>query len=1300
MTVVPLNGSNYPTWKVQCRMALMKEGVWNIVNGLERPPSTSEESQYAKFASRRDRALATIVLSVDPSLLYLIGDPEDPIIVWKKLADQFQKKTWANKLELRRKLYSLRLRDGDPVQDHIKTMTETFNGLSVIGDPVSEEDRVVYLLASLPDSYSMLVTAFEANTDVPKMEVVTERLLHEERKLKERAGSGAYREEAMAVKQQRQKGPRCYHCGKFGHIKRNCDRYAEAEERMDSRPERKSFKQKANQVEVRRGDSSNSDNESIGLLVREALSAGSGQTWIVDSGATCHMCNNKKMFTNFTSLKQPLEVALGDGHVLQAVGRGIVALVTELSDKKTKKCNLHDVLYVPKLSYNLLSVSKATEDGKMTKFVEDGCQVLDANEKLIAVGKKVGSLYYLDCRSGRQWTNTAKSRSHETRENVWHRRYGHLGAQSLQKLAKHQLVDGFDFNAFKEIDFCESCAEGKHHRSQFSTSGGKLSQEPLDLVHSDVCGKMSSKSLSGAEYFMTLIDDKTRYVWVYVLKRKDQVFEKFREWKALVEKSTGRTLKALRTDNGGEYTSAEFEKYLKSEGVRHERTVPKTPEQNGVAERMNRTLIEMVRSMLAGAKLPQKFWAEALSTAAYLRNRSPTKAVVGKTPFEAWTGEKPRVDHLRTFGCVAYAHIAKDERRKLDSKARRCIFLGYGTETRGYRLYDPERERVFFSRDVLFNESEHGIEKESNQQEEQPYVEIDCPVDENSSDQESIVAANDQEASVDRDRESSDDEPTQPVLRRSQRERQPCEYYGHWATVADAEPATVKKALTSTDQEKWQNAMEAEIKSLEANDVWDLVELPKDRKAVGSKWVFKLKVDADGSVERYKARLVAQGFSQKLGLDYDETFSPVVRFESVRTVIALAVQNGLKLHQLDVTTAFLNGELQEEVYMKQPECFVAKGQEHLVCRLKRSIYGLKQSPRCWNSALHSQLKKMGFVQTASDPCLYISSEGEMLIVAVYVDDILVAGKSEKQVAEVKKALAKQFKIKDMGKLHYFLGVKVVQDEAGVWIGQPAYAESILQRFGMDHAKPVNTPVETSSNLVKSMEGCDNTDPQEYQSAVGSLLYLSTRTRPDITYAVSNVARFCGAPSKQHWTAVKRILRYLKGTQGLGLLYTKDGPQECIGYSDSDWAGDIGDRKSTSGYMFQMSGAAVTWRSKKQTCVALSTAEAEYIALASATQEAMWLRQLTTDLRMGPDRSMLIFEDNQSAICMASNPQFHGRAKHIDIKYHFVREQVKSGIVELKYCPSDEMIADMLTKGLSWNKFVKLRDMAGLHEHSA
>ena len=309
--------------------------------------------------------------------------------------------------------------------------------------------------------------------------------------------------------------------------------------------------------------------------------------------------------------------------------------------------------------------------------------------------------------------------------------------------------------------------------------------------------------------------------------------------------------------------------------------------------------------------------------------------------------------------------------------------------------------------------------------------------------------------------------------------------------------------------------------------------------------------------------------------------------ESVRAVISLAVRNNLKLHQLDVTTAFLNGTLEENVYMQQPEGFVVDGLEELVCKLNRSLYGLKQCPRCWNTTLDVHLKKLGFLESNSDPCIYIAVVDKMVVIGVYVDDIIIACSSEQQFAKYKHAICKKFNMKDLGKLHRFLGMKIIQDETSrdVWISQPEYTDNVIKKYGMQDAKCMSTPVDPSMKLVKAEDGEDTFDQSVYQSAVGSLLYLSTGTRPDVAFAVSKVAKFSSNPARKHWTALKRIVRYLKSTHTLGLLYTKEKEDELVGYSDSDWAGDVDDRRSTLGFMFMLSGAPISLRRRKQTSVA-------------------------------------------------------------------------------------------------------------------
>ena len=1273
VSIIPLNGSNYATWKIQCRMALIKDNLWSLVNETEQAPAIGSET-YAKFLIRRDRALAIIVLSVDPSLLYLLGDPEDPVSVWKKLSDQFQKKTWANKLALRRRLNLLTLKEGNSVSNHIKEMTEIFQNLAVIGAPLDEEDQVVTLLASLPECFNTLVTALEANSAVPKMEVVTERLLHEELKIKNRSEScsSLEKEKAMAAKF-RPKGPKCHNCKKFGHIKRNC-RFLKENKNQDG------IKNKVNKAELK-NKIDNSDDFVYHALPTNATNDcdKSGIYWIIDSGASCHMCNVKEKFTKYLSLKQPRNVALGDGTIVKATGVGTVLMKMKLAGKSNELCRLNNVLYVPSLTYSLLSVSAVAKSGNDVIFSDTSCKIVNKDLKVIATAVKSGGLYYVDIIKDFEYASIACSQNID----LWHQRYGHLGVQNLKKLVNDNLVDGLDFDAKKDISFCEPCANGKHHREKFPKTSLTKASKPLELVHSDVCGKMNVPSLGGAEYFLTFIDDNTRYVWTYVLQRKDQVFEKFLEWKCYVENLLDSKLKILRTDNGGEYCSDKFNKYLISEGVRHEKTVPKTPEQNGVSERMNRTLVEMIRSMLSNAELPHSFWAEALNTATYLRNRSPSTANNGMTAFESLTGLKPNVDNLRIFGCLAYIHIPKDERRKLDSKASKCVFLGYSNESKAYRLFDVVKKKIIISRDVIFNENQFGLNDHTESS--APKVKANLPVE--------IVYSN--------EGEKSDSEDADTLLKRPVRQRKSPDYYGEWVTLASSgikEPSSVKEAFNCNENEKWKTAMQSEMNSLDKNNVWDLVELPKDRKPIGCKWVFKLKFDSDGQIEKYKARLVAQGFSQQFGVDYDEIFSPVVRHESVRLIIALSVLNGLIIHQMDVSTAFLNGELVEDVYMKQPEGFVVEGKADMVCKLRRSLYGLKQSPRCWNFLLDTKIKSFGFLQIPSDPCIYVSMKDDIFIIAVYVDDILLASKDVNKINDIKVSLSKCFDVKDMGLLHHFLGMKVIQNfvNSSIWIGQPSYIKNVLNKFGMDNSKPNKIPASPSAKLTAVLNDSEPVDQKLYQSAVGSLLYLSIATRPDITYAVSVVSRFSSSPKQCHWSAVKTIFRYLKGTNNLGLLFTDNG-SSCVGYSDADWAGDCSDRRSTSGYIFTMGAAAVSWKSKKQSSVALSTAEAEYMALASATQEAVWLNKLNSDLNNVSNKSMTLYEDNQSTMCMAKNPKFHGRTKHIDIKYHFVREQVALGEIELKYCQSENMLADILTKALPNERFSMLRESIGVQD---
>ncbi len=736
---------------------------------------------------------------------------------------------------------------------------------------------------------------------------------------------------ALVGTQEKRRPIRCHGCGELGHIRRNCPKTRQSN---DSRPmyrqfndSRPMYRQFNNSGPTHRANTSEEDSSSDAVFAASVGSSQQMNKWLVDSGASSHMTREKDLLTDYHEFEKPEKVGLGDGKAVEAVGVGIARVSMVFNGSSPKRSQLHHVLYVPKHACNLFSVPAAAAKGNVVNFGHSKCWIRDGSGELKGTGSLVKRLYQLDFEPIP--VNYASVTCEQSSVDRWHLRLGHLNGQQLERIVQKDLAVGVSIPRKEELSFCEGCVEGKMHRKPFKPVGEIHSTRKLQLVHSDVCGPMQIESMGGKKYYVTFMDD---YCTVYFLRHKSEVLETFKEFEAAVTNESDRRIGTLRTDNGGEYLSKEFEDYLMSKGTRHELTVPHSPEQNGVAERMNRTLVESARAMLSHAKLPNRYWAEAVSTAAYIRNRTPTTAIKeDKTPHERWYGRKPNVSHFKVFGCVAYSHVPDPERQKLDKKAVKLRFIGYSKVSKGYRLLDENTRRISTRRDVVFNEADFQVTKTSVSSEQ-------------------VVEVDPGHGSVETPEQG--EEP-----RRSDRPRRPLVRYGideyadmavedsvpHFAynVCQIVEPQTMEEVLSSDQAKEWKEASDSEYESLMENETWELVELPSGRKPIGCKWVFKVKHGNDGKVERFKGRLVAKGYDQKHGIDYDETFSPVVRFSSIRALAALAVQNDMLLHQMDVVTTFLNGILDEEIYMQQPKGYAKSGEDHLVCKLKKSLYGLK-----------------------------------------------------------------------------------------------------------------------------------------------------------------------------------------------------------------------------------------------------------------------------------------------------------------------------------------------------------------------
>lgn len=509
-----------------------------------------------------------------------------------------------------------------------------------------------------------------------------------------------------------------------------------------------------------------------------------------------------------------------------------------------------------------------------------------------------------------------------------------------------------------------------------------------------------------------------------------------------------------------------------------------------------------------------------------------------------------------------------------------------------------------------------------------------------------------------------------------------------------ADPGSFEEAIAS---EEWKIAVKEEIASIEENRTWSLVKPLEGNNVIGVKWVFKTKVGPDGKIIKHKARLVAKGYKQKEGVDYEETFSPVARFETIRIVLTVAAKLNVPVFQFDVKSAFLNGELSEEVFVEQPEGFTVKGKEDWIYKLHKALYGLKQAPRAWNSKINSFFVDAGFSRSMSDPSLYVKKgKGDtILVVCLYVDDMIYFGTNSQLVTEFRRNMKDKFEMTDLGHLRYFLGMEIIQEEGGIFLSQKKYAQDLLKRFDMVNCNSCSTPMNTRGKLTKE----DNSEPADalkFRSLVGGLSYL-THTRPDINFSVSLISRFMQSPSKLHMGAAKRVLRYVSGTTGLGLWYRRTDDVKLTGFTDSDWAGCQDERKSTSGYLFLIGDTPVSWSTKKQTSVALSTAEAEYAAASAAACQAVWIRKILADVGYKQVQETVIYCDNTSAIAMARNPVQHGRCKHIEIKIHFIRDLVTEREITLEYIVTEEQRADVLTKALSLPVFEHLKKRLGITE---
>lgn len=1066
----------------------------------------------------------------------------------------------------------------------------------------------------------------------------------------------------------------CHYCKKPGHIVWQCTKW-----KADGRPPKKE-----KTVKNERTEKDNATNMTLIALTSNVLAIECDHDhWFVDNGATNHITHRNDLFETFEYFNDSYKVTTANGDSVGAVGKGSIT-VEAFVNGQPERITLSDVWYVPSIKKNLFSVLSAQDKHLESEFQSKSevCKlIISGKVKLVGKRCRYGGLFKLSLRNVKP---TKESQANVTcNDNVlqlYHERLGHQNKRHIKTFLSHELGIHVDLDS----ELCEGCIYGKAHRRRFGTRERAKAQG--ELMHSDVCGPFVN-SMSGYRYFVIFKDDYSKFRYVYFIKEKSEVPDKLKIMLAET-KATGHVVKELLSDNGGEFDSSKFREILEQNGIRQRLTMPYSPQQNGCSERDNRTIVETARSIMhAHEELPQGLWAEMINTATYILNRSGVSGIEGKTPYEIWIGRKPSVKHLRIVGSSCYAHVPKQCRKKMEKKAVKGILIGYDNND-GYRIWCNATRKLIRSRDVSFDEKPL-VNKSATFAKEGTWVQLKNEPKENETQEEDLqeeVVEDGVQEGEDEGRESDENDYENSEarnLRDRSKIKKPIRFENNVMNASVDileifEPLSYEEAMRCDQQEEWSEAMTQELKSLNENETWVLEKLPQGKKAIPCKWVYKIKSNPDGSVEKYKARLVIKGFSQRKGEDYDQTFSPVAKSGTIRALISIAASENMSLTQFDVSTAFLYGKLEEEVFMKQPEGYVDGSDS--VCRLQRSLYGLKQAPRCWNKRFSDFLIKLGFVKSDADPCLFVKKEEkDILLIALYVDDGLLASNNLSLKEDFIRSLKKEFKI-TVKPASYYLGLEIERIEDGsIRISQLTYTKKLLERFGMANCKMVSTPITKEQNQP-GKDDEPRTEHFPYRQAVGALMYLMTGTRPDIAYAVSVASRTLENPSWNDWIRVKRIFRYLQGTSSYGIIYRSDCKGYLKGFSDADHGGDESTGRSTTGVVCTYANGAISWMSQRQTSVAISTTEAEVVAASEGARELIWLKRLLDDIGVLKETPELMV-DNEAAIKLAQNPEYHRRTKHIRIRHFYVRELVTEGSIKVTKISTEFQVADIMTKPL-------------------
>ena len=1415
---------------------------------------------------------------------------------WKILEQSFTKGRDQLYEEINNKLNNMKYDSLVDINIFLSSLENLFDELELIEKPLSDENKIGILNRSLPENLRW-INVFQYRDDWNKCQQYVTKVIPgiiysniKEKTLTQMESQNLLSTETLSKNinktRTKRKNGKCYICGKFGHYFKRCyknknnnnnskfikkiNKYSNFKNNFKNKNNYKNknyknyhndyknhhknyknyhalytdkninhnkhnnnkdiymkaftedFNNECNQVsyiEQNYNDKNKINNNNNNIIT----------VWTIDSGASVHITYHGNLLKNKIPHKE--EIFFANGQKVISTHKGDME-----GYYNNTKFTLNDVLLIPSFNKNLISVCQLTKQNYKVIFNSynntSTVTIYDKNNNKIlsnpaCPNSNIFKIWIFNNKISNKIQQDCYSCSSADNDNymIWHRRCGHFQIGKLiQKLPKVHLNEK-----------CNICAKSKLKNKPFHDSKNKTT-EIFQLIHMDIIGPIS-ESIYGNKYILTILDDFSRYNWVYFLTGKDKTFDIFKEWFIKNQNIYNKKIKFVKTDNGKEFISNKFHELFKYNGITHLFSTPYTPQQNGRAERLNGVLISCATTLLEDAQLSRRFWEDAVSTASYLYNRIPHKSINNKIPYELLNNQKVNYNNLKVFGCKVVFLIPKPYQQKFSTSGSPGIFIGYCQNHSAYKIFDIVNNKVLISRSIEFfenspanfyfdktieninenelpnnnyninenelsnndyniNENEisnnnykinenisihnsninhnnnsndnyfqqnydnnnnhnqyninelynknninNNINIVSENQNSNLYTKENI-VNNNSNDnrnfniENNINNINENNFNMNKHTFSNinnnhinniPNNNTNININNNNNNNNNSNTYSEYSFHKNIEhnknlicnnllrykrkfqnnnikkQNSIKKIKTENinnfiepqnfsdidnlkDKHEWHKAVQEELKNMENLKVYEVIKkLPPKSNLITTRWIFKYKKDALGNIYKRKARLVARGFTQQQGIDYNETFAPTLKQDSLRIITAIAVQMDFKIIQIDVKAAYLNAPLNEEIYLEAPEGHI--GHKKYFWKLNKALYGLKQSANVWNQQLNKVLISLNFKRLHSDPCIYkkVNKDNKITcILAVYVDDIIITGMYN-EIKITKELIKKYFNIKEVGDVDFIIGIKFQKCIDGYIIHQKRYITEILEKYDKYIEKPSHNFKPTTNDKLKSI----NINPTQYRSTIGNLLYIAISTRPDILYGVIKAARKSKEPNQEDWNNLIKILEYLKATINFGIKFTKNTNIEA--YSDADFGGDVKTRRSTSGFLITIGGTPISWCSKLQHCVATSTCEAEFYSLSECAKQCIWYQNLLNELNLNI-KTIKIYVDNKATIQISKNNLINPKSKHIDIRYHFIRELVLQNKIELVYIKSQNNLADGLTKYLNNSLMDKFRNL--------